>query len=58
MGRISIGLLLSIIAVVFLGALIFKFVLKALVFGLAAILFIGLVVILFAGLVVALIKHL
>jgi len=46
MGRISIGLLLSLIIMVFIGVFMVKFILKALFFGLAALLLIGFVVVL------------
>jgi membrane protein required for beta-lactamase induction len=46
MGRFSIGLLLSLVAVLFLGIFMVKFILKALFFGLAALLLIGFIVVL------------
>jgi membrane protein required for beta-lactamase induction len=46
MGKFSIGLLLSVIAVLFLGVFLVKFILKALFFGLAALLLVGFVVVL------------
>ncbi len=46
MGRLSIGLLLSLIAFVFLGIFMVKFVLKAIFFVFAALLLIAFVVVL------------
>jgi len=46
MGKFSIGLLLSFIAMLFMGIFMVKFILKAIFFVLAAILFVGLIVML------------